>query len=90
MAEVLAHLLLAVDEQLRSPQTPYVKACYDRLRALGLPDAQIREEIADCLGHELDEMLEQKRAFSELSYRSLLDALPWQEKPVSNNDLSTL
>jgi hypothetical protein len=90
MAEVLTSLLTAVDEQLCSPQTPYVKACYDRLRSLGLEDAQIREEIADCLGHEVDEMLEKRRPFSEPAYRALLDALPWQEKPVSQNDLSSL
>jgi hypothetical protein len=90
MAEVLANLLLAVEQQLHSPQTPYVKACFERLQALGMDESQIREEIADCLGHELDEMLEKKRAFSEVQYRALLDALPWQEKPVSNNDLSLL
>lgn len=90
MAEVLTNLLRAVNEQLCSPQTPYVKACYDRLQALGMEDATIREEIADCLGQELDEMLEKKRAFSEAQYRALLDALPWNEKPLSQNDLSLL
>lgn len=90
MTEVLASLLLAVDDQLRSPQTPYVKACYDRLLSLGMNGKQIREEIADCLGQELDEMLEHKRSFSEANYRALLDALPWKEKPLSQNDLSLL
>jgi hypothetical protein len=90
MAEVLDSLLLAVEQQLRSPQTPYVKACYERLQSLGMDEAQIREEIADCLGQELDEMLEKKRAFSETQYRALLDALPWQEKPLSQNDLHSL
>ncbi|TAE91856.1 MAG: hypothetical protein EAZ81_04630 [Verrucomicrobia bacterium] len=52
MAEVLDSLLLAVEQQLRSPQTPYVKACYERLQSLGMDEAQIREEIADCLGQE--------------------------------------
>jgi hypothetical protein len=90
MAEVLASLLLAVDDQLRSPQTPYVKACYDRLVGLGMNHEQIREEIADCLGQELDEMLEYKRSFSEAHYRILLDALPWQENPMPQNDLHSL
>ena len=79
-----------MEEQLRSPQTPYVKATYDRLLGLGLSEAQVREEIADCLGHELDEMLEKKRPFDENLYRTLLDALPWQEAPQSANDLQNL
>lgn len=90
MSEILQGLLLAVDDQLRSAATPYVKATYERLKNLGLGDGQAREEIADCLGHELDEMLEQKRAFNEKSYRALLDALPWQEEPLSGNDLDQL
>ena len=90
MSDVMQQLLSAVEEQLRSPQTPYVKATYDRLIADGMSDEEAREEIADCLGHELDEMLEQGRAFQEKSYRSLLDALPWQEKPQSGNDLQNL
>ena len=90
MSEILQGLLLAVDDQLRSVATPYVKATYERLRNLGLGDEQAREEIADCLGQELDEMLEKKRPFDEKSYRSLLDALPWQEEPVSSNDLGQL
>lgn len=53
-------------------------------------DEQAREEIADCLGQELDEMLEKKRPFDEQSYRSLLDALPWQEAPLTSNDLESL
>lgn len=90
MSEILQGLLFAVDEQLRSSATPYVKATYERLRSLGLADEQAREEIADCLGQELDEMLEQKRSFDESLYRSLLDALPWQEEPLSGNDLDKL
>jgi hypothetical protein len=90
MSEILQGLLLAVDDQLRSAATPYVKATYERLRSLGLGDEQAREEIGDCLGQELDEMLEKKRAFDETAYRSLLDALPWQEEPMSSNDLGQL
>lgn len=90
MSEILQGLLLAVDDQLRSTETPYVKATYERLRSLGMNDGQAREEIADCLGQELDEMLEKKRPFDQKSYRSLLDALPWQEEPLGGNDLGQL
>jgi hypothetical protein len=90
MSDILNGLLQAVDEQLRSPQTPYVKATFDRLLGLGLTAEQAREEIADCLGQELDEMLEKHRPFDETLYRALLDALPWQEAPQSTNDLQNL
>lgn len=90
MSDILAGLMQAVDEQLQSPQTVYVKKTYERLLATGLTDAQVREEIADCLGEELDEMLEKKRAFSEKNYRALLDQLPWQEEPQSLNGLQQL
>lgn len=90
MSEILQGLLLAVDDQLRSSATPYVKTTYERLTSRGMGDEQAREEIADCLGQELDEMLEKKRPFDEQSYRSLLDALPWQEAPLTSNDLESL
>lgn len=90
MSDILTGLLQAVDEQLQSPKTVYVKKTYDRLIATGMNDAQVREEIADCLGEELDEMLEKNRPFSEKNYRVLLDQLPWDEKPETLNDLQKL
>lgn len=90
MSDILKGLLSAIDDQLQSTATPYVKKTYDRLLALGLTDEQAREEMADCLGEELDEMLEKKRPFDEKNYIALLDALPWQEEPQSTNDLQNL
>jgi hypothetical protein len=90
MSDILKGLLQAVDEQLRSTQTPYVKTTYDRLRTLGLSDEQSREEIADCLGEELDEMLRQGRGFDETLYKKMLEALPWDEEPDTGNDLDSL
>ncbi len=90
MSDILKGLLQAVDEQLRSPQTRYVKETYDRLLALGQSDEQAREEIADCLGEELDDMLQKNRSFDETLYKKSLDALPWQEEPQTGNDLDRL
>ncbi len=90
MSDILHGLLLAVNDQLPSAETPYVKSTYDRLAALGMSDEQIREEIADCLGEEIDEMLHQNRVFDHKKYRALLDALPWNEAPQSQNDLENL
>lgn len=90
MSDILSGLLLAINDQLQSADTVYVKKTYDRLLATGMADAQIREELADCLGEELDEMLLLKRVFSEKSYRALLDRLPWGEEPEKMNDLQSL
>lgn len=90
MSDILKGLLQAVDEQLRSPQTRYVKETYERLLALGQSDQQAREEIADCLGEELDDMLQKNRSFDETLYKKTLAALPWQEEPQTGNDLERL
>lgn len=90
MSEILSGLIQAVGEQLQSPQTAYVRTAYERLSALGFNDARIREEIADCLGEELDEMLALHRLFDEKNYRRLLDQLPWPDEPESLNGLKDL
>jgi len=90
MSEILSGLIQAVGEQLQSPQTAYVRTTYERLSNLGLSDVQIREEIADCLGEELDEMLALQRPFDEKNYRRLLDQLPWPDEPESLNGLKDL
>ena len=90
MSDILRGLLQAVDEQLCSPQTAYVKSAYDRLAQLGFSDALAREEIADCLGEELDAMLSEQRPFNEKNYKDLLNSLPWGEEPLSANDLENL
>jgi hypothetical protein len=42
-------MLSALDDQLRSPETPQVKQHYQRLRALGHSDAAVREWMATVL-----------------------------------------
>lgn len=90
MSEIINILLQAVNEQLTSPDTRYVKATYDRLISLGISDTNAREEIADCLGEEMDATLGEKRPFSEKNYRALLERLPWNEEPDTGNDLQLL
>lgn len=90
MSDILSGLIQAVGEQLHSPQTTYVRATYERLSALKLSDTHIHEEIADCLGEELDEMLAKQRPFDEKNYRKLLDKLPWPDEPEPINELKDL
>jgi hypothetical protein len=42
-------MLSALDDQLRSPETPHVKQHYQRLRGLGHSDAAVREWMASVL-----------------------------------------
>jgi hypothetical protein len=81
--DLLPDLLAAVEQQLISAQTPYVKKTFDRLLKLGLGEADAKHQIALCLGDEMDEVLRTKRPFDEKSYRSSLDDLPFAEESES-------
>lgn len=74
--DLLPDLLAAVEQQLVSPQTPYVGRTYDRLLKLGTEPSEAKTQIALCLGEEMDVMLLKKRAFDEKSYRISLEGLP--------------
>lgn len=74
--ELLADLLAAVEQQLASPQTPYVARTLARLVKLGLAEEDARMEIAVCLGEQMDEVLRTRKAFDEAGYRAALDQLP--------------
>ena len=74
-------LLPAVEQQLTSPDTPYVKKTFTRLvekEALTPDDAKII--IAHCLADESNRMFIEKRSFDTKRYKQLLTALP--EEPA--------
>jgi hypothetical protein len=73
---LLPDLIAAVEQQLDSPQTPYVRKTLERLLHAGVGEDDAMAQIALCLGEELDQVLRQKRGFDEKSYRASLDALP--------------
>lgn len=77
--ELLADLLVAVEQQLVSVQTRYVAKTFERLCGLGLGEEQAKEQIAWCLGEVMDEMMRTRRAFDEKAYREALDGLPTAE-----------
>ncbi|HEX5789930.1 MAG TPA: hypothetical protein VFY13_02205 [Luteolibacter sp.] len=78
--ELLPDLITAVEQQLASPQTRYVKATHERLLKLGLESDEAKEQIALCLGAQMDRVLRSKRAFDEKAYREALDELPMTEE----------
>jgi hypothetical protein len=74
--DLLPDLIAAVEQQLVSPQTPYVAKAHARLTKLGLSDTEAKSQIALCLGEEMDQVLRKRRGFDEKSYRASLEALP--------------
>jgi hypothetical protein len=77
--DLLADLLVAVEQQLVAPQTKYVAKTFERLSALGLEPEQAKRQIALCLGEVMDEMMRSRRGFDEKAYRQALDGLPEEE-----------
>ena len=74
--DLLPDLLAAVEQQLTSPQTPYVAKTLARLVMLGLEESEAKTQIALCLGEEMDNILRTRKGFDEKAYRASLDALP--------------
>ena len=70
-------LLPAVDQQLGSPQTPYVKKTFIRLveKEEVSPD-EAKELIALCLADETNRMYIDKCDFDVQRYQQLLEGLP--------------
>lgn len=84
--DLLADLLFAVDQQLHSPQTKYVKKTFDRLLKAGLEEAAAKRQIALCLGEAMDDVMRTKRPFDENSYRENLDSLPFADEVETDEE----
>jgi hypothetical protein len=74
--DLLPELRQAVEQQLVSPQTKYVAKTLERLLKAGVGESEAKEQIALCLGQELDASFRKRRSFDERAYRELLDELP--------------
>jgi transcriptional regulator CtsR len=77
MDDGIEQLIPAVDQQISSPETPYVEQTYRRL--IEEPDIDEHEAklmIALCLADESEAMIENERDFDIIRYRELLTLLP--------------
>jgi hypothetical protein len=77
MDEAVEKLLPAVEEQLNSPETPYVREAFDRI--LTEPDIEEEEAkamLAFCLADEVEAMMADERDFDGNRYKMLLELLP--------------
>jgi len=81
--DLLPDLIAAVEQQLKSPETPYVAKTFDRLCQLGIETGEAKTQIALCLGEEMDQILLTRKPFDEKAYRSALENLPLpDDEPV--------
>lgn len=74
---LIESLLPAIEQQLESSDTPYVKEAFVRLvEKEKLSPDEAKEMLALCLADESNRMFIDKRDFDEARYRELLAALP--------------
>ena len=77
---LIESLLPAVEQQLESPDTPYVKKTFTRLvEKEALSPEEAKELIALCLADESNRMFIDKRDFDVTRYQQLLAGLPAEE-----------
>lgn len=77
MDEAVKKLLPAIEEQLNSPETPYVREAFDHI--LTEPDIEEEEAkamLAFCLADEIEAMMADERDFDSNRYFMLLKLLP--------------
>lgn len=84
--DLLPDLLIAIEQQLASPQTPYVRKTLDRLVKLGVEEADAKTQIAICLGEQMDEVMRTKKPFDEKAYRAALEELPFPEEDEDDEE----
>ena len=77
MDEVVEKLLPAIEEQLNSAETPYVREAYERiLEEPDIEDEEARAMLAFCLADEIEAMMTAEREFDTERYQMLLGLLP--------------
>ena len=78
---LIESLLPAIEQQLESPDTPYVKATFVRLvEKEEISPKEAKEMIALCLADESNRMFIDKRDFDIKRYQELLSTLPMVEE----------
>lgn len=74
--ELIEQLIPAVEQQINSPVTPFVKKHFDRMLKLDETEFEAKKMIALCLTDETNRMFVESREFDLKRYEVLLCALP--------------
>jgi len=77
MDEAVEQLIPAVEEQLTSPSTSYVRETFERLlKEDDIEEQEAKAMIAFCLADEVESLERENRDFAEDRYKTLLSLLP--------------
>ena len=77
MDEAVESLIPAINEQMDSPETLYVRETYERLVSEpDIEDDEARAMLAFCLADEIEAMTAGERPFDTERYQLLLTLLP--------------
>ncbi|MDE0597223.1 MAG: hypothetical protein OSB65_18425 [Roseibacillus sp.] len=77
MSELIEMLIPAVEEQITSAETPFVKDAYQRLlKEPDIDEEEAKKMIALCLADESERMMDDDREFNLERYKTLLSLLP--------------
>jgi len=77
MDEAVEKLLPAIEEQLNSKETPYVREAYERiLEEPDIEEDEAKAMLAFCLADEIEAMMTNERQFDSDRYQMLLSLLP--------------
>ncbi|MDB4471711.1 hypothetical protein N9073_03895 [Akkermansiaceae bacterium] len=77
MDEAVEKLLPAIEEQLNSFETPYVREAFDRiLTKPNIEEEEAKAMLAFCLADEVEAMMADERDFDSNRYQMLLELLP--------------
>ncbi len=77
MDDVIKELIPAIEEQLTSPETLYVKTTYDRLlQEDDIDEDEAKAMMAFCLADEIEVLQREERVFDAQRYETLLNLLP--------------
>lgn len=75
--DLITSLVPAIQEQLKSKDTPYVKKAYERILTFeDIDEEEALKMLALCLADESNRMFIDRRDFDVERYKQLLDALP--------------
>ncbi len=69
-------ILDAVRDQLKSPESPYVKVAYTRLMKQGYSEDEVMNMLGVVLSTEMWEISVKERSFDEDTYIKRLEGLP--------------
>ena len=74
--EISTVMIPMIEQQIQSPDTPYVKAQFERLLTEGEEETEAKRLIALCLADEIAQMQQEDRPFDAARYEHMLQFLP--------------